>query len=365
MPASRGPGGRAGIVLGLLLAGALGLLLFGCAPELHHLQGCEPHGARVPVCGFQNPEDLVAAPGGEWLLVSQMASGLSGSDTPGSLIAFRPEDGARAALYPADDAIARSDAGDPACGGPPDPQRFAPHGLDLQGTRLLVVNHGGREAIELFELRQGEDRPALRWTGCVPLPEEMMANDVAGLPDGGLVVSYMLSKGTSPLTILRVLMGWDTGYVLVWSQRTGWSPLPNSNDSAPNGVAVSPDGRVVYYAAWGRAAVVRLARDGSDRREVELDFHPDNLTWGGEGRLLVAGQAGPLTGFLSCAEREEGTCGMPFAVVSIDPDTLAVRPLLREDPPVTMGAASVALERRGELWIGTFAGDRLLRWRPR
>ncbi len=305
------------------------------------------------------------APGDQWLVISQMTSARAGSDTPGSLIGFRPEDGTRTTLFPADGAIARSDAGDPSCGGPPDPGRFAPHGLDLQGTRLLVVNHGGREAIELFELRQDGERPALRWIGCIPLPEEMMANDVVGLSDGGILASYMLSRSSSPLTILRVLMGWNTGHVLLWSQGAGWSPLPNSDDSAPNGVAVSPDGGgVVYYAAWGRSAVVRLARDGSDRREVELDFHPDNLTWAADGRLLVAGQAGPLTAFLGCTERGQGTCGMPFAVVSLDPETLAVRPLLREDPPVTMGAASVALERAGELWIGTFAGDRLLRWRP-
>jgi hypothetical protein len=45
----------------------------------------------------------------------------------------------------------------------------------------------------------------------------------------------------------------------------------------------------------------------------------------------------------------------------VDPRTLTVTKLLDDDPALTLGAASIAVELGDELWIGTFAGDRLVR----
>ncbi|MDX1650330.1 MAG: hypothetical protein R3263_10805, partial [Myxococcota bacterium] len=84
-------------------------------------------------------------------------------------------------------------------------------------------------------------------------------------------------------------------------------------------------------------------------------------TWAPDGRLLVAGQSGPVTSVAGCTQVETGTCGMPWSVVAVDPEDLSTEVLLREDPARTTGAASVALATGDRLLVGTFAGDRILR----
>lgn len=346
-----------------LAIGAL-LLLGGCGPELSHVTACEPGSGLTPICGFVNPEDLAAVPDSDWLLVSQFPGVVveEGEPVRGTVIAFRPSDGARRVLYPLEGRDGRADLGDPACTEPPDAAGFTPHGLDLRDGLLAVVNHGGREALELFSVASSEEGPVLTWRGCVVLPDDAMANDVALLSDGRLATTRMMPRGSSPMTILRVSMGWNTGWVLLWDRAEGWRPWPGTEDSAPNGVAVAPDDGAVFYASWSRQAVVRVDADGRDRREVALGHHVDNLTWTPDGKLLAAGQGGSLTSVLACAEKKAGTCGMPFFVDEIDPDSLEVERLISHDPARVGGAASVALEHDGVVWVGTFSGDRLLAW---
>ena len=348
-------------LLGLSLACALAAA--GCAGDTTHVVECRAAGGLEPVCGFQNPEDLVVF-GDEdpWLLVSQFPQALADSVKPGAILAFRPEDGRRVQLHPLEggDAAAPAREGDAACTAPPDPTEFAPHGIDLAGDRLLVVNHGGREAIEIFAVTRGEV-PSLQWIGCVFVPDEAMANDVAAHPEGGFVVTEFMPRHQTPLTMLQVIMGWDTGKVWQWSPEGGWNAVANSEDSAPNGVAVTADGRQAFYGAWGRQAVVRVDLQGGARREVDVGFYVDNLSWAPDGSLLAAGQGGSLTGITSCLELVEGTCGMPSYVAAVDPRSLEATLLVQDDPAVVSGAASVAVEHRGVLWIGTFSGDRLVR----
>ena len=116
---------------------------------------CETSGAIEPVCTFQNPEDLALLPDGRTLLVSQFGA-MDGS-APGSLAVFdtlRRE--VRVVFEGGGNETPSEGWGDPACPGAPS-AALAPHGIDL-GRRpdgrleLLVVNHGGREAIEFFEV---------------------------------------------------------------------------------------------------------------------------------------------------------------------------------------------------------------------
>jgi hypothetical protein len=58
---------------------------------------------------------------------------------------------------------------------PLDPALFNARGLSLSRLagdrwRLLVVNHGGRESIEVFDVDLAPARPRLVWRGCLPMP---------------------------------------------------------------------------------------------------------------------------------------------------------------------------------------------------
>jgi len=372
------PVGRAPILAalrGVLVAGATALWAGGvvaCSPDPVALTGCEPRGEVEPLCGFRNPEDLARLPGAAWVVVSEMAR----EELPGHLTGLRAPDDRRRRLFPGGVGGDALDArqpwdgwGDPDCPGPPEAERFAPHGLDVSlGGRslgkLAVVNHG-REAVELFEVAYAEGGPALGWRGCVSLPEGSWANDVAFHPDGGFVVSDMLPPpgGVKALWAgMRIAFGADTGRLWRWQPESGLEPVPDSEASGPNGVAVSPDGSQIFLAEWGAQRVVRLRSDGEPRRAAApLDFHPDNLSWTRDGRLLVAGQRAPLGEVLACGEVTEGTCGLPYAVVALEPTSLEVEMLVDGSTPEATGAVSAALQVRGDLFLGTFAGDRLVR----
>ncbi len=363
-PERRGTGG--GIAFGLLF------VWLGCGGDPAPLVDCLPKNGLTPICRFHAPEDLAVV--GRWLVVSQMPS----STAPGSLVAFHPATGAIRTLYPpAGNALGTlppgsSFAGDPsasgegasdggcAAGAPPPVSDFAPHGIDYLETRLLVVNHGSREAIEEFAIGADGSGLTLGWLSCTPLPADASANDVVALADGGFAATKMVErphwKG-----IAKLLLGMKTGALLRYSPKThAWQTVPNSEGQAPNGVEVEPDG-TFFVAEWGGHRIVRMEPDGSHREVVSLDFSPDNLAWSTDGRLLVAGQRARAIDVPGCAATLEGACALPSAVVAIDPTSLNVYPLVDEDPATVVGAASIAVELDGNLWIGSFAGNRLVR----
>jgi hypothetical protein len=330
---------------------ALGLAACGGAPPL---TDCSPLGALTPTCGFQNPEDVVLAPAGGWLIVSQFRS----REKPGSLVAFRPSDGEKRILYPSAEGTPAAPHGGE-CGEPPPTADFSPHGIDLAGARLLVVNHGGeqREAIEEFLLLVTPEGPHLGWMGCTLLPPDAAANDVAALPEGFLATNMMGRSQTAGG--LKLAVGLPVGEVLHFDG-SKWAPIPGTAGGAPNGIAVGPDG-AIYFAEWGARRIARVQADGTARTETALDFHPDNLSWASDGRLLVAGQRGSTFSVVGCGSIQSGACALPSVVVAVDPATLAATSLVNDDPPTRIGAASVAVELDDALWIGSFASDRLVK----
>jgi sugar lactone lactonase YvrE len=290
----------------------------------------------------------------------------------GSLLAYRAADGRKLKLFPDPEAPAEATApgeawGAADCPGPPDPATFAPHGIDvdLRSHRLAAVVHGDREGVELFEIGQSPDGPVLVWRGCALAPEGAALNDVALLKGGGFVTTRMFTLGGfGQLTsTLRMIAGMSSGHLLEWSQADGFRQIPNSEGSAPNGLAVSRDGREIFFAEWNGLRVVRLRRDADgsvERRHVEVPHHPDNITWSRDGRLIVTGQQGPIGEVLACGATEAGTCKLPFSVVVVEPGTLDVTVVL-EHAATAHGAGTTALQVGDELFIGTFDGDRLAR----
>lgn len=372
----------------LIVVIAIGLTA-GCMSTPARLPACTATNSPNSFCGLMNPEDFSHLPAREWVVVSQMAGYDAEAEfgappaRPGNLLAIRVADGKRQTIFPApasgelESSGSQSPSrgwGDATCPGAPPEDDFRPHGIDVgrhaSGAPMLaVVNHGGREAVELFEIEPG-DPPALVWRGCVEMPEGMSSNDLALFADGGFVVTKMMPRiesiGIRAIwTLLKISAGWNTGAVYRWTPGGEVRLVPGSEGSAPNGVAISPDETEIYVAQWGEANVYRVpltaaGRQESGRRKAELEHHPDNLTWTEDGRLLAAGQAGDVMDILGCGGIEEGGCGLDYGVYSIDPTSLEVEALF-----TGMGAASVALEVGDDIFVGVFSGDQIERvYRP-
>lgn len=309
-------------------------------------------------CGYENPEDLAYARGPGVVVVSQMRRDGAG----GNLAATDPAGGGPRLLWPRAETPgvdAGPAAGDPQCP-PPVPDVFAPHGLFVRDARLYVVNHGGRESVEIFALEGvGEDVGA-RWIGCVELPEGTSGNDVAVGPTGWILVSNMSPPGAIWTASLKSRFGLDTGDVILWRGSEGWLHVPGTDASGPNGVALSPGGEWIYYAEAGAGRIVRVRPDGSGRREGKVEGRPDNLSWSESGRLRVATHTSSLD-LAWCLWRRP--CRAPWKVFELDPETLEAREILSHDG-ARVGAVAGAQGVGDDVYLSAVFGDRIGIWTP-
>jgi hypothetical protein len=320
---------------------------------------------------MQNPEDMAPLSDGRTLLVSQF--GLMDGSRPGNLalldavlgthrVIFAGRDGA---AWSQDDArAAAADGwGDARCPGPP-PAAFSPHGIDLAPRpdgrlRLLVVDHGGREAIELFEVEDAGGATQVRWRGCALPPERAYLNDVVSLPDGGFLTTHMMPRDSEAFGILRASFGLDTGFVYEWQPHRGFEVVPGTEGPFPNGIELSQDGNEIFLNLYTAGEVRRIERStGALLGRAEVPS-PDNSSWSRDGRLLVASHRGGVRAQLACYGLREGACPMAFEIVAVDPETMQTEPVFAHAGP-PMGAGTIAIDLGESLVIGTFAGDRAI-----
>jgi hypothetical protein len=316
--------------------------------------GCAGSSAMQFICGPEAAEDFVEVPGTRWLI----GSGYGESGRRGRLHLFETRARTWEVLYRGGTAPATADlATYPACDTPPDGE-FGAHGIALRAGRagrhtLYVVNHA-REAIEVFDVdgRTASSKPTVAWTGCIRPPDGVYVNSVAILPDGGLVATkfYELSRG-----IASIYQGQTTGEVLEWQPKKGWTTIPGTALSGANGIEASEDGKWIYVAGWGSQELLRVARNGaaSERRTIALGFWPDNIKWTAKGHLLIAGQVRTV------APDRASAPPAGWRIVTVDPRTLAVTELLRDDGTSPLQNLSVAVEVGQTLWLGPFRGDRV------
>jgi hypothetical protein len=356
---------RAGRAALLLLACASSLLAAACGAPRGACDQAQPLGS---VCGFENPEDVAFAPAADLVVSSQFrifgSGGWLTGLVPGARTPHRlwPPEGAgthASSAAPPARGSAASALGDPACP-PPDPAVFHPHGIfvDARGV-LWVVNHGGRDSVEAFAIDGTGDAARLTWRGCMVLPAGTSGNDVAVGPDGDVIVSNYASSPGSLVDNVKIGFGWITGDVLRWRPDAGWSHGPNPAASAPNGVALSPDGRTLYYAETGGARLVRIGLDGSGRAEVAVPGGPDNLSWTESGTLYLASHTSSAA-FLGCLVGR--ACRSSWVLLEIDPQTLHVDEVLPHDGAV-VGAVASAQQVGDLVYLGAVFGDRIGVWR--
>lgn len=347
---------------GLALFAAL--LALGCAGASEPVISCDPVGKARPLCGFQNPEDLVALPGGASLLVSEFG-GLS-AERPGAIARLDLANEARTVLYRGGDGgDARAGWGDPACPGAP--REFSPHGIDLIRRKdgalaLLAVNHAGRESVEFFEVLA--DGAQVAWRGCVVAPAQGWWNEVAAAPDGGFYASHMLPRRGGPAQLLELfraaVLHRATGHVVRWTPGSGFTQVKGSEVVFANGIALSPDGASLWLNSSLGDGLRRISL-WSGELEAHVDLPAlDNAAWGSDGRLYVASLRAPLLEVQACNSLEHGSCPAGFEIVAVDPQTLA-HEVVYHGEGAPMGGGTVGLRVGDELFIGSFAGDRVLR----
>jgi hypothetical protein len=252
--------------------------------------------------------------------------------------------------------------GDAGCP-PPSLDQFSPHGTHLRrltdgGWRYLVVNHGGRESIEFFELTLAGSNSSLAWRGCVLAAEETFMNDVVGLPNGDLIFSRMFHHG-GDLEMLKSILGIDTGDLWRWNQETGLKILPGTDAAQPNGLELSADGRFVFANMYMEGEVWKVDVDTGEIVAVGDIANGDNSAWGSDGRLWVATHTAGVADMLSCFDDQTAPCGASFEIVAMDPDTMAAE-VVFSHAGAPMGAVTVAVPQGGRVYMGSFVGDRLI-----
>ena len=321
---------------------------------------CEVVSEIESICGLDRPEDIVAAPNGRDLIFGQFGEN-------GSLAVLDTHNNSVHILYPGSDSSVASDElwGEPSCKTPAD--SFQAHGIDLRQRsdgrwQLLVVSHGSRESVEFFELEFGdEERPRAIWRGCVVMPDQGNINDVAALPDGGFLTTHMADKDSQMWQLFLSFFGVDSGYVYRWDVAKGFSVVPGTQGKMPNGILLSPDGKSLFLNIYfGNEMRKYDLASGELLGSVEVE-KPDNLSWSPRGKILLASQHASLLDLMSSLD-QQGTepSLLPFSIIEIDPETLEKRVLVRHEGK-PMGAGTVAVELDGYLYIGSYAGDRMVK----
>lgn len=343
------------------LALAFGLVITG--DTTIEAQGCDARGPVSFICGVTNPEDVVAVPGGRWVLVSGMNGGAIHAVDTGTKTPTR--------MFPAPGARERFDRKTYAsCPGPLDPgekEQFSAHGLNVRPGRngvhtVYLVHHGFRESIEVFEMDTRPSPPTFAWIGCVVAPDEATLNSVAPLAHGGFVATNPYNKRI-PEARNRAGRGEVAGEVREWTPGTGWSIVPGSESAGPNGIEVSPDGAWLYVNLWPARKMMRLSRGQTPVKKdvVDVPFHPDNMRWQSDGTLLSAGHDAPT--MARATECLRKTCDDAAArVARWNPRTLAVTEVLRYPSDDVFFGATAALQVGKEIWIGSVRGDRVARY---
>ena len=317
------------------------------------------------MCDADRPEDLARIPGTRWLIASGFSEG-SGLKLVDTQMKTQQLWLAAAPVQLRPDRIQYPD-----CSTPPQPAAFNARGISLRmsdrrrGT-LHVVNHGGRESIEVFDVRLSDmrSRPELAWKGCLLMPPGHVGNAVATFSDGTVLVTVLTRPST---TITDFERGLNTG--AVYERRPGaptFRLIPGTELPGNNGLETSRNDRQFFVVAFGLRAVAvfrRGAETGPSNMIKAPGFMPDNIHYDGV-RLLAAGmindepECGGVRQIIN-GVADAMQCPRGYRVAELNPKKRSFK-LIAEGPrnPKFNGASSAVIVGR-ELWLGSYQADRI------
>lgn len=326
-----------------------------------HADDCASSGDLNYICGPINAEDILPLGETQWLITTGLNSRVSGTVNPGHIYLINRKDKRYEEIFPGKTPVFNPDKEMfSTCPGPVDIDKFSSHGLALKqkssnSYNLYITGHAAREAIEIFTINIQGEKPIISWTGCVPLPKDMYANSVAILNDGGFAVTKFYDPNM-PDPIKEIFNARITGSVYEWHPGEEVKDIKGTALSGPNGIAISPDDKWVYVAATGTREIIRYNRTETPvtLKKVQIGIKPDNIHWGDDGMLYTVGD-----NYVPPEECKNTHCNTGWSVVSIKPETMEAKRITGVDQRATMQKVSVAIPVGNEIWIGTYAGDRI------
>ncbi len=343
--------------------------------EIKSLGACQAKGVIQVVCDVKNPEDMVLLPSGKNILVSQFDNVENAA--PGGLGLYQIDKKQFSQLFPLSGIGTEPQLADDRRWGDkeclPPTKQFSPHGIGFvkrtDGESMLaVVNHGGRESIELFRVAETEktaipeitntqpnkaameNQVQLEWRGCFHLDKDIYPNDVVALKDGGVIYTHM---GVPP--------EYKNGSVYEWHQaQKDPIMLPETTGVLLNGIQISPDEKLLYINYYRKGLVQSYDRATQKiTAKIEVPY-PDNSSFNRKGHLLVASHDGSFDDIQKCMKMAAGeTCALPFSIYAIDFDK-KVKRRIYANKGEPMGAGTIAIEAGNSLYIGSFKSNRIM-----
>jgi hypothetical protein len=322
---------------------------------------CKASGDLNFICGPINAEDILPLGDTQWLITTGLNGRFSGTVNPGHIYLVNRKDKSYEEIFPGNNPVFNHDKEMfTACPAPVDIDNFSSHGLALKQKSanrfsLYITGHAAREAIEVFEIDTQEGKPVISWIGCVPLPKDIYANSVAILEDGGFFATKFYDPAM-PDPLKEIFNGRITGAVYEWHPGNIVKEIPGTGFSGANGIAVSSDNKLVYVAATGTREIVRFDRTETPvaLKKAPLNIKPDNIHWGDDGMLYTIGE-----NYVPPEECNTTSCETGWSIISINPETMEAKRITGVDQAAAMQKVSVAIPVEKEIWIGTYAGDRI------
>ncbi|MGC1510553.1 hypothetical protein FT643_01500 [Ketobacter sp. MCCC 1A13808] len=316
--------------------------------------------------GVADVEDLVAIPDSPWIIGSGVGNWIFQS---GALHLINEDAFAASTLdmqlYT--EKVAQAPFSE--CDGAPDPEKFSAHGLSLVGQDngsffLYVVNHGGRHAVEIFNIKLMGAIPDIDWIGCVPSPAMTFPNAVAGRADGSIILSVTFDLKGYMNRLWNEGKLDQTGALFKWTSALGWVEVENASLAQNNGIELSDDEQWAFVVSMPDSSVTRipLEKNLGQSTRIELDFYPDNIRRTYDGKLAVAGvENTSLMKVNLCVGVDYPYCAIDFRADLIDPESFEVTPLYSGKGDREFGLATTALRTRSSLWFGSVRRRSILR----